>query len=147
MASTDINPYAPPQSVSEAAIVKRPRRIGVWSSRLLVLQALVMFTALLLEFGEHESIVGSGPIFALVGFVIAVVAWRSRDVPMFFYGVSAIAFAALIVFLITWNGWSPKQGNAPITKLMFAYAAVAFPATYWLYGGLPIRRPETRKLN
>jgi len=50
----------------------------------------------------------------------------------FVFGLSAIAFTGLIVFLINLNEWSPQQGDWPITILAFAYSLVALPLALFL---------------
>ncbi|PHQ36631.1 hypothetical protein CEE69_04525 [Rhodopirellula bahusiensis] len=100
--------------------------------RLIVLQAIVIVTSLAVEAYRHETIIGSGPIFSLVGLVIAILALRNRDHAAMVFGGSAIAFASLIVFLINYNSWGPPQGNRPITILSFTYAAFALPVSAWL---------------
>lgn len=130
--SHDLNPYATPATVSDAPPIYGAPVRTLWLRRLVVLQAIVIVTSLAVEAYKHESIVGSGPIFSLVGLAIAVVAFRKRDHAAMIFGGSAIAFASLIVFLINYNSWGPPQGNRPITLLAFTYAAFALPISAWL---------------
>ncbi len=130
--SPDLNPYATPATVSDAPLVDGKASWTPWLCRLIILQAFVIVASLAVEAYEHESIVGSGPIFSLVGLWIAIIASRKRDHAAMLFGGSAIAFSALIVFLINYNSWSPNQGNLPITLLSFAYAAFALPVSSWL---------------
>ncbi len=130
--SFDLNPYATPATVSDAPLVDEVPVQTPWLRRVIVLQAIVILASLAVEAYQHESIVGSGPIFALVGLVIAVLAFRNRDRAAMVFGVSAIAFALLVVFLINYNSWGPPQGNRPITLLAFTYAAFALPISFWL---------------
>lgn len=125
MESIESNPYAPPQSMSEASIAHRRAAMPARLTRLLVVQAAVIVCSLALEAYRHESIVGTGSIFALVGLLIAIAAYRERNSLAFVYGCSAVAFTALIVFLINFYGWLPAQGDRPITMLAFGYAAFA----------------------
>ncbi|MCA9139153.1 MAG: hypothetical protein KDB00_20410 [Planctomycetales bacterium] len=127
------NPYQPPTSPPELSVAKYPRRKSLSLRSLLALQALVIVVSLALEAYQHETIVGTGAFFTLVGIAISLVAWRSGDSFAFAYGLSAVAFSTLIVFLINYNQWGPPQGNRPITILAFIYAAIALPATAWLY--------------
>lgn len=130
--SDDLNPYAAPTTISDAAPICGEHVRTPWLRRFLMLQAIVIVTALAVEAYKHESIVGSGPIFSLVGLAIAIVAVRKRDYAAMIFGGSAIAFASLIVFLINYNSWGPPQGNRPITLLSFTYAAFALPISGWL---------------
>ncbi|WP_146531666.1 hypothetical protein [Novipirellula artificiosorum] len=98
----------------------------------MVVQAAVIVCSLAVEAIEHESIVGSGPILASVGLLIAIVAYRQRDVVAVVFGSSAVGFALLIVFLINFYRWAPAEGDRPITIMAFAYAFLALPSVWWL---------------
>jgi drug/metabolite transporter (DMT)-like permease len=113
-------------------IVEQRRRLTRWLASLLMLQAVVIVVSLVYESVQHESIIFSGPIFALVGVLIAIMAFRERNSAAIIYGCSAVAFALLIVLLINYNRWSPAQGDLPITLLALGYAAVSFPVSFWL---------------
>ncbi|MCO8122217.1 hypothetical protein NHH03_10745 [Stieleria sp. TO1_6] len=130
--SHELNPYATPATVSDAPLIDGARLRSPWLRRFVVLQAIVIVTSLAVEAYQHESIVGSGPLFSLVGLAIAVIAFRKRDYVAVLFGGSAIVFASLIVFLINYNSWGPPQGDYPITLLSYTYAAFALPISYWL---------------
>lgn len=91
------------------------------------MQIAVMVIALGVEAIEHETIVGSGPVFSLVGLVITMVALKGGQGSAAAFGMSAIVLSAVIVFLINYNGWSPLQGDGPITMMIWIYAAIAIP--------------------
>ncbi len=129
----EVNPYAPPKSESKPSGLDRPPPGGARLRRLLVVQVVVIVGSLAVEWYEHESIVGSGPIFALVGLGIAVLAFRQRDPLGALFGLSAVAFAGLIVFLINYNRWGPPQGDRPITILAWSYSIVALPFACYLF--------------
>lgn len=130
--SDHFNPYAAPSAVFGTPVdLATPVRMP-WSHRLIVLQSFVIVISLAVEAYEHESIIGSGPIFSAVGLAIAICAFRQRDYIATLFGSSAIAFASLIVFLINYNSWGPPEGNQPITILSCAYAACALPMSAWL---------------
>ena len=130
--SHDLNPYATPATVSDVPPIYGAPVRTLWLRRCIVLQAFVIVTSLAAEAYKHESIVGSGLIFSLVGLAIAIVAFRKRDHAAMIFGGSAMAFASLIVFLINYNSWGPPQGDRPITLLSFTYAAFALPISAWL---------------
>ncbi|QDV43431.1 hypothetical protein Enr13x_32880 [Stieleria neptunia] len=127
----DLNPYAPPSTVSDTPLIDAAPIQAPWLRRFIAVQAIVIVASLAVEAYEHESIVGSGPIFSLVGLIIAMLAFRNRDHASMIFGGSAIAFASLIVFLINYNSWGPPQGDRPITILSFIYAAFALPYSAW----------------
>ncbi len=130
--SPDLNPYATPATVSDTPVDYPAKVRPPWLRRLIVLQAIVIVTSLAVEAYEHKSIIGSGPIFSLVGLAIAIVAFRNRDRHAMAFGGSGIAFSSLIVFLINYNSWAPAQGDRPITLLSFTYAVFALPISGWL---------------
>ncbi|MFO1003238.1 MAG: hypothetical protein U0936_23130 [Planctomycetaceae bacterium] len=129
--SYDFNPYAAPAVVPDPPVdLTAPVRMP-WSHRLVVFQSFVIVISLAVEAYEHESIVGSGPIFSAVGLAIVICAVRQRDYTATLIGGSAIAFASLIVFLINYNSWGPPEGDQPITILSFAYAVCMLPMSAW----------------
>ncbi len=128
----ELNPYKPPKSSPKSSLEVSPRRRSVSVRSLLSLQIVVIMVSLALEAYEHETIVGTGAFFSLVGIAIASVAYRGKDYLAMTHGLSAIAFSCLIVFLINFNQWGPPQGNRPITILAFCYAVIALPLAGWL---------------
>ena len=131
------NPYAAPATVADGQFGSELNVHGTsvrntWVRRLIVVQAVVIVLALGLEAYEHRTIVGTGQIFTFIGLVIAVIARRHHDRAAVLFGVSAFLFASLIVFLINYHGWSPAQGDRPITILSLIYAAFALPTAIWL---------------
>lgn len=120
------NPYEPPATErSTSRVAVEPQNL--WLTSLCSLQILVMATALWLEAYEHETIVGSGPVFSVVGMAIAGISRRKDRHLEFFAGVSAPLLTAFIVFLININGWSPATGDKPITVIISLYSAVFMP--------------------
>ena len=91
----DMNPYAPPEVASSPITISGTLRQRLWLRRLCVLQMVVIVCSLAIEAYEHESIVGSGPVFAIVGLVISVFAYRQTDMLAFPFGISAIALAGV----------------------------------------------------
>ena len=129
--SLDLSPYNAPRSVSDTPVVRRPRTSTLLRF-VIGLQSIVIVASLAIEAYHHASIIGSGPIFSIVGVVIAILALRSRDPASAVFGVSALFFSSLIVFLINYNSWGPPQGDRPITILSYVYAALALPSAIWL---------------
>ena len=74
----------------------------------------------------------SGPIFAVLGLVIAVIGYRAEEYPAAFWGVSATAFAILLVLLINIFEWDPQRATKPVTLLSTFYAIPALPFGLWL---------------
>ena len=123
-----INPYTPPPAVSENVLIREGQVRNRWLIRLCSLQVVVIVVALGFNAHQHRSIVGSGPIFSLVGLAIAYVAYRSHALLEMVIGLSAPLLSLLICILINYYQWSPSQGERPNTLIMTAYALVAVPA-------------------
>jgi len=105
---------------------------NVWLRRLMLLQSFVIIMALVAQAYDIESILGSGPIFAVVGLLIGGIGFRTHNHLAAWYGLSAVAFALLIVFLISHNEWGPAEAERPVIILSVGYGLVACPVTWWL---------------
>lgn len=123
----DTNPYSPPTSATALALPTWTQSPNRWFRRSLIIHLVVMVGALTLETFEHQTIVVSGLVFSLCGFVIAVAAFRLGDWVGTVFGGSAVALSLWIVFLINFNGWGPAQGDRPITLMIWLYALIAIP--------------------
>ena len=135
MDSADENPYAPHVMLADRPFRERIVARNVWLSRLMILQSLVIILALVAQAYDIESILGSGPIFAVMGLLIGGIGFRTHNHPAAWYGISAVAFALLIVFLINFNEWGPAEAERPVTILSVGYGLVACPVTWWLVYG------------
>jgi hypothetical protein len=139
--SVEANPYAPPTTAPVLRELESLHRRSDWLNGLLLLHGLVILVAIAAQAFDIESILVSGPILALVGFVIALFAFRQRDIAATQLGVSAIAFALLIVILINYYHmilinyfeWGPRSAEGPVRILSCIYAIFAFPAAMWLF--------------
>lgn len=135
MNSTDENPYAPPAMQEDQPVRNTVASRELWLKRLIILHSLVIVFALLAQAYEVESIMGSGPVFAINGLLIAVLGFRTHNHPAAWYGVSAVAFALLIVFLINFNRWGPAMAERPVIIMSAVYGLAACPVTLWLVCG------------
>lgn len=124
----DTNPYAPPASgpcLPPRVNEQQTSWLTVWC----VVHVVIMAVALALETYQTETILGSGPVFAVVGVIIAMMTRRRRELE-FYAGLSAPVFAAFIVVLINLNNWSPRNGGPPIFMLSSLYASVIIPGFF-----------------
>lgn len=96
------------------------------------LHALVTITGVAVAICDIESIVGSGPALSIVGGILAVLAFRDRDLLPSLLGISSFALAALVVALINLVPYSPTTGYWPLLAVIGAYASVAMPFSLWL---------------
>lgn len=135
------NPYAP-TAFSELTVVAVPDQPVRWLRRFLCVQVVVIICSLAVETYKHESIVGSGPIFSLIGLCLAVLSIRQRNIPAFVFGLSAIVLTGSVVFLINYNGWGPPEGDGPITLIVWLYSLFAVPAAWFLFTSIHKRTTE-----
>jgi len=117
----------PPPAVSENVLIREGQVRNGSLIRLCCLQVVVIVVAFAFNAHEHESIVGSGPIFSLVGLAIAFVAFRNHALLEMAIGLSAPLLSLSVFFLIHYNQWSPTQSDRPNTIIITVYALVAVP--------------------
>lgn len=134
--STDSNPYAPPPSIEEKKGRLAPKtyiqRPSGWLLGLCLLHCVIILGALVGEFFQIETILGSGPVFAISGLILLIVASSRRDIPMAVFAGTAPLFAAFVFVLINIKGWGPSEANKPVQAISFAYTLIALPAAIWL---------------
>ena len=116
--------------MSEPTVRSLIDRRHVWIQRLCFVQCVVIVIAV--EAFNIESIIGSGPIFALVGISIAFLAIRQRNFFVAIFGASAPLFALFIFFLINVLSWGPADADQPVQWMSAAYAFFALPYAVWL---------------
>ncbi len=80
---------------------------------------------------EIETIVGTGPIFSLVGVATALGILKSRSPANLLFGLSVPIFSVCIFFLIFTRGWSPQQASVPVSSIILGYEAFAIPLGLW----------------
>ena len=94
---------------------------------LIVLQMIGLVVAASIAGMEIESIVGSGPMVALVGFAIAAWAYRTNRPLGLAFGLGAPTLAVLCFCLIFGYELSPNQAAQPI-GLLIVFAGLALVA-------------------
>jgi len=83
---------------------------------------------------DIESIVGTGPIFSLVGLAVAVGCVISKSPANLFFGLSTPAFSLCIFFWIFTKSWSPQQAAVPVSTTILGYELLLVPlGLYALY--------------
>ncbi|MBC8872871.1 MAG: hypothetical protein H8E44_25840 [Planctomycetes bacterium] len=76
---------------------------------------------------EVESIVGTGPVFSVLGLVVCIGWIYSRSLATFVFGLSAIVISLFVLTLIVGLHWSPGEASVPVPLILLAYEAVIVP--------------------
>jgi hypothetical protein len=86
---------------------------------------------------QIRTILVTGPLCSLVGFVIAF-GWKvTRRVAVPVFGLSAIAVSLFLWGLIAGLGWSPGDARRPVPLMLLGYEAIFVPlGLLALYGTL-----------
>lgn len=129
--ASEPNPYAPPETLSEARRFAPSGRSGNWLRRLIWLQCAATVTALVCAGYHIETIVFAGPVFGLIGLATAVTAIRYRDTRLVLFGASAPVFALFVFLLIFYTGWGPREADQPVKAISAAYTLAALPFAIW----------------
>lgn len=123
------NPYAPPVAATGNQPLLRPRLRSPWLFGLCCLQLIVLAAGVALETYSHETILGSGPAYLLVGLATTLLAHRKRQPLETLIGASAILLVVGVFLRILLNEWGPQESDAPNTLVILAYTAIVVPAS------------------
>jgi hypothetical protein len=118
---TDDNPYRPPETGPDATVVSASGIRWSGTSLLAALQVFIAFTGTGLAFWDIESILGSGPLLAIVGGLHAIAGHRRGRSSAIFMGYSAPAFCIAIFLLINIKEWGPDAAQDPVSTLAVIY--------------------------
>ncbi len=124
----DPNPYAPPSPEIVNRPLPQPRARSKWLFVLCCLQLSVLVGGVVLEAYEHKTIVGSGPVYLIVGLVITWLAARKQQLLEIAVGGSAILLVIGVFLRIVFNDWGPTESDGPNTRVILAYTVWACPA-------------------
>ena len=105
----------------------RPGPLPLAMAGLLVMQLLGICGAVLAATIEIVSIVGSGPIFSILGLVVAECGRRSGSRALIWLGTSALVLALSLFGLINLAGWGPKEARDPVSLILLVYEGVIVP--------------------
>jgi hypothetical protein len=94
---------------------------------LVMLQIVGILIATVAALMEIESIVASGPLLTLNGLLIAVVGYRRRRPPAFYFGLYAPSVSLICFLIIFFNRWGPSAAARPIGALVALLAFVGIP--------------------
>jgi hypothetical protein len=76
---------------------------------------------------EVESIVGTGPVFSVLGLVVCIGWIFSRSLATIVFGLSASVVSLFLFGLIAGLRWSPQEASVPVPLILLAYEAVIVP--------------------
>lgn len=128
----DPNPYAAPSSPADQVVLPVEPIRFVRLQRWVVLQCLVMAFTLAAQFFSIETIIISGPIFALTSLLIVIVAARTKSSAGIWFGILSVLFAVFIFGLINYAQWGPREARRPVIILSWIYAVVVSPLIVFL---------------
>ena len=96
---------------------------------------------------EIETIVATGPIFSVVGLLVAVGCVVSRSPANLFFGLSTPAFSFYIFFWIFTNSWSPQQAAVPVSSTILGYELLMVPLGLYAlyYTAAPAAKPLSQR--
>jgi len=120
-AAMDDNPYRPPETGPDATVVSAAGNRVPGTSLLAALQVFVAFVGTGFAFWEIESILGSGPLLAVVGGLHAIAGHRRGRLSAILMGYSAPVFCIAIFLLINLKEWGPDAAQDPVSALAVAY--------------------------
>jgi hypothetical protein len=94
---------------------------------LILLQLIGILASTVAAEWDIETIVGTGPSFAVVGLLIAALAYRRRLQAALLFGLSVPLFSIACFSAIAGLGLSPAQAQFPIGAVIGLFAAAAVP--------------------
>ena len=128
-ASDDHNPYRAPETLYEPAIEQLDRH-PLWFRFAIFFQLLTIAVGVVLAVFDIETILGTGPILALLGLVVFLQTKRqdgSRRPLSLVFGVSGPMVAVICFLLIFCLEWSPRAAHFPIGAIAVCYSLLFLP--------------------
>ncbi len=116
------NPYQMPASwPTHEQLDTVPSAGHFWVKTCVCLKLLAVVVGLGLTFWEIKTIIGSGPVLFLVGWITAFLSFRRRLPWGVTFGVSGPLFSLLIFSLINLLDWGPGDAEQPVRILAGVY--------------------------
>ena len=91
------------------------------------IQLLGICGSVIASAAEVESIVGTGPVFSILGLVVCIGWIYSRSLATFVFGLSASAISLFVLTLILGLHWSPGDASVPVPLILLAYETMIVP--------------------
>ena len=92
-----------------------------WLKSCVGLQMLIVVVGVGLSARQIETILGSGPVLFLVGFITAFLSYRRRFPLGIILGTSGPLFALFIFALINILDWGPDDAKQPVPLIAVVY--------------------------
>jgi len=99
----------------------KDKKAQKWLNIFLFLQLLAAIIATSLAWFDIETILGTGPGGSVVGVIVFVMAFRLKDKPSLYIGLSAPVFALGCTLLIMILNWGPGDARIPIPIILTIY--------------------------
>jgi len=119
---------------------------AVTFASLYVLQLLGVCGSVVAAAIEIESIMASGPIFSILGFVVAFGWFASRSISTVIFGLSAGLISLFLFLLINILDWGPSDAAFPVTLMLLGFETVILPiglvALHKTLSGSPTKEPS-----
>jgi hypothetical protein len=104
------------------------RRLGrLTAGTLCVLQILGISVSVLAAIWDIESITWTGPIFSMVGVLVALDSRVSRSASHVLFGLSTAAVSVFCLFWIVSLSWSPRDAAVPVSSALICYELLIMP--------------------
>ena len=94
---------------------------------LILFQLVGIFAAVVAAVVEIETILWTGPVLTLIGFVIVIRCFRRDHLLGLYFGFSVPSISVLCFSLIYGLEWSPGDAAVPISCLLIVFAVLSVP--------------------
>ena len=91
------------------------------------LQILGVSGAVIAAAIDIESIVVTGPVFSVLGILVALGSLASRSAFNAIFGLSAVAMSLFCLTLIASLSWSPGDAQKPVSTILICYETLLLP--------------------
>lgn len=110
---------------------RRPHRFWWLAARWsLGLSLLCLLVGWVLMFFDVETVIVTGPILMLLGFMLALSALRLRLVLVMLLGIAHCTICVLFFMLVNLFSWSPREAEIPFRVMTGIYTlCMALPAS------------------
>ena len=95
---------------------------------LVVVHSIGVAIAAVAACGNIRSILLSGPILSLTGFMVALLSFRAHRRVGFYFGLAAPTVAVICLNLIAVFDWGPSEAQMPVGGMVVVLSIVSLPA-------------------
>ncbi|MCA9051828.1 MAG: hypothetical protein KDA89_23985, partial [Planctomycetaceae bacterium] len=122
----DDNPYRAPGLIEDpkSAPAESGRNVLTWTRAMILLQSASILICLPIAWIEIESILVSGPVVSLSGFVSAFFSRRCGNRAGWWFGLSGFGITVSCFLLINIYQWGPADARVPVIRVLNVYTLV-----------------------